>query len=292
MSTFAEKSGIEGLKWPEEASAAPAGMEGMEGEMAPMMEGEAAEGGEGEMAPMEGEMMAASMAKLTADAFGEVTGLANLPKLLLSLMFLHPVFGDAVKAATMTFDLGGDKGVANFGAIAAIVGSYVNAEEKAAEAAVDSWGAAWCTSDDMDEIKEVLSKNTVEALVFPGVCGGWANETDALAELDDKRDGKTKVLFKFNGKVAKPAGDTLHVFARQFAKVESFTEPAEGKDYWVCTLSDWTTHIYENMEAFNKAVAAIGTVVADAAEAVMEPKMMEGDMMMAEGEGMAPMEGE
>lgn len=145
----------------------------------------------------------------------------------------------------------------------------------------------------MDEIKDVLAANTTKALVFPGVCGAWAAEGDALGEFGEAKDGKTKVLFKFHGKVHKPAGDAFHIFARQFAKVESFTEPAEGKDYWVCTLSDWTTHIYEKMDDFSKAVAAIGGVVADAKDAaMMEEKPMEEMMMMAEGEGMAPMEGE
>lgn len=291
MTAFATNSECD-LKWPEEAAAAaaPEGMEMMEGEMAPM-EMEMAEGGEEAAAmdaPAEGEMamgdmamaMATKMSLIAADAFGEAKGPAEVPKLLLSLMFLHPVFGDAVKSATMTFDLGGDKGVANFGGIAGIVGAYVNAGEKAD---ADSFGAAWLSGDDMDELKEVADQKDAKALVFPGVVGGWSDQADALSQLCTA-DGKTKVLFKFKGKVLKPAGDKLHVFCRQFAKVESLEGPAEGADYHVCTLSDFTEHVYETVAAWSEAVGKVGAVVAEAKDAAMAPPME--DMMMAEGEGM------
>lgn len=288
MKSFADNSEL-GLKWPEEAAAAeaPTGMEGMEGEMA-AMDGEMAEGGDGEMAAMEGmmegmgmEAMAAKMSLIAPDAFGEAKGAAEVPKLLLSLMFTQPVFGDAVKSATMTFDLGGDKGVANFAGIAAVVGAYVNAGEKAE---ADSFGAAWLTGVDMEELQEVAAQKDAKALVFPGVVGAWSDQADALSQLCPA-DGKTKVLFKFKGKVLKPAGDKLHVFCRQFAKVESLEAPAEGTDYHVCTLSDFTEHVYETVAAWSEAVGKLTAVVAEAKEAA-EGKMEEKDMMMAEGEGM------
>ena len=288
MTTFAANSEL-GLKWPEEEAAAaekPAGMEGMEGEMAAMDGEMMAEGGEmmeGEMAAMEGmamEAMAAKMSLIAPDAFGEAKGAAEVPKLLLSLMFTQPVFGDAVKSATMTFDLGGDKGVANFAGIAAVVGAYVNAGEKAE---ADSFGAAWLTGVDMEELQEVAAQKEAKALVFPGIVGAWSDQADALSQLCPA-DGKTKVLFKFKGKVLKPAGDKLHVFCRQFAKVESLEAPAEGTDYHVCTLSDYTEHVYETVAAWSEAVGKLTAVVAEAKEAA-EGKMEE-NMMMAAGEGM------
>ena len=134
LKTFAEKSGVEGLTWPKAAEATAemmeAGMmEGME------MEGEAAamEGGEmmeGEMAAaMEGEAAPAKkMSLIAADAFGEATGPAELPKLLLSLMFYNPVFGDAVKSQVMHFELGGDSNK-DMAEVATIAAAFVNAGE-------------------------------------------------------------------------------------------------------------------------------------------------------------------
>merc|ERR1719375_2511177 len=102
-----------------------------------MAEGDMAmEGGEEMMMEMGGDMMMEAaaptkrMSIIAADAFGEAKGPADLPKLLLSLMFYHPVFGDAVKAQTMQCELGGDN-YKDFAAVATIVGAYVNANEKA-----------------------------------------------------------------------------------------------------------------------------------------------------------------
>lgn len=157
LKTYAEKSGVEGLVWPKVAEA-------KEGDdMMMMMEPEMAEGMEGgEMAEMaaEGEMgmMEASkkMSLIAADAFGEATGPAELPKLLLSLMFYHPFFGDFVKAQTMIFELGGDD-PKTLGAVAAIVGAYVNAGEKADS---PSFGMGCLNDDDMEELKEIAAANT------------------------------------------------------------------------------------------------------------------------------------
>ena len=290
LKTYAEKSGVEGLEWPKKAEATAemmdAGMmEGMMEEAAAMEGGEAMEG-----AAMEGEMMAAAapkkMSLIDADSFGEAAGPAELPKLLLSLMFYHPVFGDAVKSETMHWELGGDSNK-DFDSAATIVGAYVNTGEKAE---ADSFGCAALNADDLEELKAVVEAKTDQALVFPGIVGAWAGEEDALGQCEGG-DGKTKVLFKFKGKVMKPAGDKLHVFCRQFAKVESLEEAAEGKDFMVCTLSDYADHVYATVAEYVTAVtAAKAALEAVKDEVMMEPKMegemMEPEMMDAMGEGM------
>lgn len=202
-------------------------------------------------------------------------------------MFYYPVFGDAVKAQTVQCDLGGDKG--SFAAIAAVVGAYVNGKEKAEEAASPSFGATWLTQDDLDELKEAKEGATDKVLVFPGICGGWADEADALGQATEVK-GKTQVLFKFQGKVTKPAGDKLHVFARQFAKVDDLTEGADGKP-WVVTLSDYTEHVFATVAEWTEATKKAGEVVAEVKEAVDEAKKdgeeeKKDDMAAAEGEGM------
>lgn len=263
--------------------------------------GEAAEGGKGE--GEEGEKkaddaaadMGAMMGKMqlvALDNFEGIDGFAEIPKLFLALMISYPVFGDAVKAATMAYDLGGDKAAYNFGSIAALVGAYGKAQ--LAEAAEEeAFGAAWLTSDDMDELKEVADQKDVKALVFPGIVGAWTDQGDALGQAP-KADGKTQVLFKFKGKAFKPAGDKLKVFCRQFAKVESLEAPAGDAKYSVCTLSDYTTHVFENVEAWKKACDTVGAVVADAKgegaaddKKENDDKKEEDDKNMAEGAGMA-----
>lgn len=246
-------------------------------------EGAAAEGEakEGEAAADMGAMMG-KMQLVALDAFGEIGGPAEMPKCLVALMFSYPVFGDAVKAATMAYDLGGDK-AANFGAIAAVVGAYVNAQEKAEES---SFGAAWLTSDDMDELNEIFAQKDAKALVFPGIVGAWSDEKDALGQAP-KADGKTQVLFKFKGNVFKPAGDKLFVFCRQFAKVESLEAPAGDNKYYVCTLSDFKDYVYDSVDAWKTACDKIGAVVADAKDAGMMGEgdaKKEEDMNKAEGD--------
>merc|ERR1712010_173160 len=143
----------------------------------------------------------------------------------------------------MSCELGGDN-FKDLAAVATIVGAYVNAGEKADK---PSFGMAYLTAEDLEELKEVEAAKTDQALVLPGIVGAWADEETAAGQCD-KVDGKTKVLFKFNGKVMTPAGDKLHVFCRQFAKLDSLEEkPAEGKDFVVCALSDYAEHVYENV---------------------------------------------
>jgi hypothetical protein len=292
LKAFSENCGDEELKWPKAAEAKEGEMEmmGME-EM--MMAGEGMEGGEMMEAAAEGEMMmeAAAPSKrmsiIAADAFGEAKGPADLPKLLCSLMFYHPVFGDAVKAQTMHWELGGDK-YKDFAAVATIVGAYVNAGEKADK---PSFGMAYLCEEDLEELKEVSAAKTDQALVFPGIVGAWADEETAGGQCD-KVEGKTKVLFKFNGKAMSPAGDKLVVFCRQFAKLESLEEkPAEGKDFIVCELSDFADHVYATTAEYTEAVKKAAEAAAAAASEVKDATMMEEkpadmDMMMMEGDGM------
>ena len=111
-------------------------------------------------------------------------------------------------------------------------------------------------------------------MVFPGVCGAWVDEATALAQKSEVK-GRHQVLFKFNGKVAKPAGDKLHVFNRQFAKIESL-KAAEGKDakHQVCTLTNFTDHVFKTMKEY---VGAIGGAVAAGKEAVDAAKGKDDD---------------
>jgi hypothetical protein len=287
LTTWAEKSGLE-HKWPEAAEAPAEMMEamGMEMEMA----AEGMEGGEEMMMAAEGmEAMAAKMSLIAPDAFGEIAGPAELPKLLLSLMFVHPFFGDAVKHQVAHWELGGDS-LKDLDAVATLTAAYADAGEKAD---ADSFGASWVTEDDLEELKAVAADNANQALVFPGVVGAWASQEDALGQATEV-SGRTQVLFKFKGKVMKPAGDKLHVFARQFAKLDSFTAPEGDVKYWTATLSDFTEHAFatvaEYTAAAEKAVAA-AAAAKDAVAPAMEDKMMEGEgdmapMEMAEGMGM------
>ena len=101
LKTFCEKSGL-GYEWPEKAEATDDMMKamGMDGDMAGMEEaagGDMNDGGDDEK-PAEGEGMAAPERKIATDAFGDISGATNLPHLLLSLMYIYPVFGDVVKS--------------------------------------------------------------------------------------------------------------------------------------------------------------------------------------------------
>jgi len=135
LTKFCEKSGLE-HKWPEVAEATDDMMKemGMDGEAAKEMEMEA-EGGE--------EMAAAPEKKVGDDAFGDISGPTNLPHLLLSLMFIHPVFGDIVKSQVLNADLTSEGGFMpkisipipgmggldgeSFASVATMTAAYVNA---------------------------------------------------------------------------------------------------------------------------------------------------------------------
>ena len=95
------------------------------------------------------------------------------------------------------------------------------------------------------------------------------------------------VLFKFIGKVMTPAGDKLHVFCRQFAKLDSLEAEAGDKGYIVATLSDYTEHVYATVAEYTAAAKAAAEAAAKVAEEVKDATMMEGDMMMDKMEGEA-----
>lgn len=287
LKIFADKSGVDGLVWPKAAEATGEMMESGMMEGADMM----AEGMEGGEMAMEGDMaMEAAapkkMSLIAEDAFGEVAGPAELPKLLLSLMFCYPVFGDAVKAHTMHHELGGDK-KNDLTLVATIVGAYVKLGEKSES---PSFGVGCLNADDLEELKAVVADKENQALCFPGIVGGWASEDDAVGQAESG-DGKTQVLFKFQGEVMKPAGDKLHVFGRQFAKVESLEEPAGEKKYYVCTLSNWSEHVYKTVAEYAAAAEAAKKALEEVKDAV-EGAKPEGDMMMMEGDGMMAAEGD
>lgn len=122
----------------------------------------------------------------------------------------------------------------------------------------------------MEELKEAKEgKETGSAVIFPGVCGGWASQDDALGEVAEV-EGKTKVLFKFNGKVMKAAGDKLHIFARQFATVDNIEEPTDDVKYTVVTLGNYTGELYKKVSEWTDAVKAAGAAAGEAAAAVAE----------------------
>merc|ERR1712224_216684 len=59
---------------------------------------------------------------------------------------------------------------------------------------------------------------------------------------------------KFHGKVFKPAGDNVHVFFRQFAKVDKLTEPTGDVKHYVCELSNFTKHAFETLKLYYTAI--------------------------------------
>jgi len=121
----------------------------------------------------------------------------------------------------------------------------------------------------MEELKEAKEgKETGSAIVFPGVCGGWASQDDALGATAEV-EGKTKVLFKFNGKVMKAAGDKLCIFARQFATVDNIEEPTDDVKYTVVTLGNYTGELYKKVSEWTEAVKKAGAAAGEAAAAVM-----------------------
>lgn len=166
----------------------------------------------------------------------------------------------------MHWELGGDSSDhETMAAIASITGAYVNAGEKAEES---SFGSAWVNDNDLEELKEVYAegKDQVSALVFPGVVGAWADKDTAIAE-STKVDGKKNVIYEFKGKVLKPAGDKLHVFCRQFAKVTK-CEQTDGVLY--VTLEDYAEHAKATVAEYADHVKDLAAKLATAVEAGKE----------------------
>ena len=193
-----EKSKLDECKWPAPAELSKEDMEKLgldkdgkkeEGKEEEAAGGENNDGGDGEgEAPKEGEgegdgkkdegAAKSGMGAIAASDFGDIEGGAvELAKIVTVIMFAYPIVGDCVKAQVMHWELGGDSGSDNLAAAAALSGAYVNAGEKAEDT---SYGAAWLTNDDLDELNDVLKDNGKKALVFPGVVGAFADEKTAL----------------------------------------------------------------------------------------------------------------
>ena len=189
---WCEKSGLEHKMEAEATAAAPEGMEMM---MEMAAEGEAMEGGEEMAAAPEGEAMgdAPAAAKRETPAiadFGEIAGPGEIPKLLTAMMVCYPAFGDAVKQQVMSAELGGDDD-GSFAEVAAITGAFVNAGEKADS---ESFGAAWLTAEDLEELDEAFKAKDASCLIFPGVVTAWPTKEAAIANAGEG-NGKKQVVF-------------------------------------------------------------------------------------------------
>lgn len=266
---WCEKSGLEHKLEEEAAATAPEGME-----MA-MGDGEMMEGGDmaADMA-MDGDAAKAAPKKESPEvsAFSDIDGPTGIPKLLLAMYACYPAFGDAVKAQVLDYEFGGS-GSDDLAGVATILGGLVDKEEKTEGA---SWGCAWCTADEVEELKTLDSK--VSALVFPGTCVGWADKDTAVGNAGEKPEGKTKVVFEFAGKHFKPGDSKAHIFHRQFAKVKEVKE--EGGDLHV-TLEDFaeavSATVAEWSEKVKKAAEGAGAAV-DAAKEAADKAMGDGEM--------------
>lgn len=73
------------------------------------------------------------------------------------------------------------------------------------------------------------------------------------------------MIFEFKGKVLKPAGDKLHVFCRQFAKVAKLEE-TDG--VWVCTLEDYAEHAKATVAEFAEYYKGLAAAASEVKEAV------------------------
>lgn len=268
---WCEKSGLEHKLEEEAAATAPEGMEMADG----MGEGDMAmEGGEDMMAMEMGEGMAGKAARATPafDSFEGTDGPTNIPTLLLAMYVAFPAFGDAVKAQVLDYEFGGS-GSDDLAAVATIIGGYVDEQEKTEGA---SWGCAWLTGDDVEELKTLDTK--VSALVFPGTVVGWADKDTAVGSAGEKPEGKTQVIFEFAG--SHKAVDKAHIFHRQFAKVKEVKEEGDGlhvvledfKEAVSATVAEWS-------EKVKKAAEGAGAAV-DAAKEAADKAMGDGDMMM------------
>merc|ERR1719172_529472 len=139
-----------------------------------MMEGDGAmnDGGDGEMM-MEGEAAAAAAPKKETPepaAFGDMAGPTEIPKILVCMSVCYPAFADAVKAQVIDHEFGGS-GSSDLAPVVAITALYVDALEKAD---AESWGCAWVTDDELEELKAVrrIKKRALsssQVLFVPGL---------------------------------------------------------------------------------------------------------------------------
>lgn len=63
-------------------------------------------------------------------------------------------------------------------------------------------------------MKDAAKAGDASALIFPGLVKAYAKDSLALGEAGEGKGKAAQVLFKFKGKVYKPAGDNLHVMYR------------------------------------------------------------------------------
>jgi hypothetical protein len=264
------KSGLEHKLEGEAPATAPAGMEGE------MAMGEAMEGG---MDMMEGDMMmmAAAAPKREApdfDSMCDAEGPTEIPKILLAMYVAYPVFGDAVKAQVLDHEFGGS-GSDDLGVVATILCGFVDAQEKAE---AESWGCAWCTADELEELKNLDKEKS--ALVFPGTVVAWDSKDTAVGNAGEKPEGKNKVMFQFTN-TKHFAKDKAHIVHRAFAKVKEVKEEDGGT---LVVLEDFADEAFKTVAAWSEkvkvlaaAAGAAGEAVADAAKDAM---MMEPEMMM------------
>jgi hypothetical protein len=137
-------------------------------------------------------------------------------------------------------------------------------------------------------LTEAAAAKETSCLIFPGVTTAWADKDTAVGNAGEA-SGKTKVIFKFAGKVLKPCGDKAHVFCRQFSKIKELKDEDGVK---VCELEDFTDAAFATVKEYTDKVAELKKAAEEAAAAagaageMMEEKM-EDAMMMEE---MAPAE--
>lgn len=239
---------------------APEGMEA-EGDK-PEGDGAMNDGGDDEGKEEKKEEAAATAPKKEvpgADAFGDFEAKVGIPKLLLAMYVSFPAFGDAVKAQVLDYDFDGS-GSDDLAATATLIGAYADAQEKAEG---ESWGCAWCTDADLEELKAAAAEGSKQALVFPGTVVAWADQETAVGNGGEGA-GKKKVIFKFAGKHFKPAGDKAVVFHRQFATISKLEEKdgvttvelADFADAVFKTVAEWKGKMDELAKGVGAAVEA------------------------------------
>ena len=228
---------------------------------------------------MEGDMMmmAAAAPKREApdfDSMCDAEGPTEIPKILLAMYVAYPVFGDAVKAQVLDHEFGGS-GSDDLAAVATILNGYVDAQELAEG---ESWGCAWCTADELEELKNLDKEKS--ALVFPGTVVAWDSKDTAVGNAGEKPEGKNKVMFQFTN-TKHFAKDKAHIVHRAFAKVKEVKEEDGGT---LVVLEDFADEAFKTVAAWSEkvkvlaaAAGAAGEAVADAAKDAM---MMEPEMMM------------
>jgi len=178
---------------------------------------------EGDMMAMEGEMMAEEMMEggdememmmekedLYKDDSEDYTGFANLPKLFLRCMTVHPYFGDLIKKCLIYYEFNfGDKALVplpkidlfkdprelmngkhtedkEWAGVAALVGCALDAAEAAD---TEVWFSGYLGDEDLEQLKEIAEGENV---LFPGWVAGWKTKEEAIKNIWEN-NGKNKV---------------------------------------------------------------------------------------------------